>query len=227
MNMKCTDIEIHIGDYLGRQLNSQEQLAFEQHVSDCVECSGKLEIDKSLLSGLQDLPIPEPSSSFQQRVFSEVRRQHKVSHQHNHGYKFTTGFATAAVAGLAIWFVSSVYVLDTQIEQPQMISLAMNQTQTVRLVLDSHKDIDQVKLSIDLPDNMQLDGYPGRRVVAWQTNLQKGQNILALPIMAVEQGQGELFAQLSYGDTVKTFSVVLKTTIDGVKRYQLNEVKSV
>lgn len=226
MNMKCTDIKRHIDDYLDRQLSSADRFSFEQHVADCAECAGKLKIARSLLTDLQNLPVPEPLENFEQRVFSEVGRQHKDSHREYHGYKYATGFAAAAVAGLAIWFVSSMYLPDMQIEQPQMISLAMNQMQTVRLMFDSHKDIQQAQLTIDLPDNMRLDGYPGRKALTWQTSLQKGQNILALPIIAVEQGQGELFARLSYGDTMKTFSVVLKATMDGVQSYQHYEVKS-
>ena len=63
---------------------------------------------------------------------------------------------------------------------------------------------------------MELDGYPGRRELAWQTSLKKGQNILDLPIMAIGVGQGELLAQLNYDGTVKILRVVLKTIADEV-----------
>ena len=124
--------------------------------------------------------------------------------------------ATAAIASLVIWFVSSVFVTDTYVEQPQMIAVAMNQAQTVSLIFDSHTDIQLAKLRIDLPDNMELDGYPGRRELTWQTSLKKGQNILDLPIMAIGVGQGELLAQLNYDGTVKILRVVLKTIADDV-----------
>lgn len=224
--MKCVDINRHIEDYLDKQLSSDNTVAFEQHISSCTECAEKVKSAESLLSGLRNLSVPEPTANFEQRVFAEVRRQHRAHHQQHHGFRFATGFATAAVASLAIWFVSSVYIPGPLVEEPQMVSVAMNESQTVRLMFDSHADIEKVTLSIGLPDNMQLAGYPGRSELTWQTDLQKGQNILALPIEAIGYGQGELLAKLSYGDKVKIFRVVLKTKVDEVQLYQLNAIQS-
>ncbi|MFC1589279.1 anti-sigma factor family protein [Pseudomonadota bacterium] len=219
--MNCIDIHIHIDDWLDDQLSQQDRLVFDQHVSNCADCAARLENARSLMLGLQNIPVPPPSANFEKRVFAEVRRQHKESHH----FRFAAGFATAATASLAIWFASSVMVPEAVIEQPRMISVAMNEAQTVRLMFESQNDIEQVQLSVGLPDNMELDGYPGRRQLAWQTSLKKGENILALPIMAIDQGQGELVAELSYGDKVKTFRVVLKTSVDGVMQYQLDEIR--
>ena len=214
--MKCAEINIHIDRFLDKQSNSEELLAFEDHASHCTECAKKLKTAKSLASGLRNQPLPPHTAKFKQRAFAEVRRQYKDAKQRNHAYSFATGFATAAVASLAIWFSYSLYVPDTYIDQPQMIAVAMNQAQTVSLIFDSHADIQQAKLRIDLPDNMELDGYPGRRELTWQTSLKKGQNILDLPIMATRDGQGELIAQLKYDGTVKILRVVLKTIADEV-----------
>ena len=93
-----------------------------------------------------------------------------------------------------------------------MIAVAMNQTQPVKLMFDSRSEIKHAKLTVDLPDNVTLEGYPGRRELSWPTNLNKGKNVLALPIEAVRAGQGELRVELDYNQKVKTFRVVLKTT---------------
>jgi hypothetical protein len=222
MIMNCTDITKHIDDWLDDRLLAGERMDFAQHVAACADCAVRLENAGAISAGLRKLAVPPASADFEKRVFAEVRRQHKETPR----YKFAAGFATAATASLAIWFASSVLMPATQIETPQMISVAMHETQTVRLVFDSQHDFEQVQLSVDLPDNMQLDGYPGRRQLAWQTSLKKGENVLALPIMAIEQGQGELVAQLSYGEKVKTFRVVLKTGVDGVMHYQLEQVRT-
>ena len=224
--MQCSDINRHIQQFLDKQLDAENLLAFEQHISTCYECAKNLDFSKNLLSDLPNLSVPQPSENFKQRAFAEVRRQHKDNHKQHHGFRFMTGFATAAVASLAIWLVSSVYIPDTSIEQPQTISISMNEAHIVRLVFDSQADFQQVNLSINLPDNMQLDGYPGRSELSWQTSLLKGQNVLHLPIMATGFGQGELLAELNYGDKVKKFRVLLKTTVDGLLRYQLDEYKS-
>ena len=214
--MNCAEINIHIDSLLDKQSNAEELLVFEDHVSHCTECAQKLEIAKSLAVGLQNQPLPPHTEKFKQRTFAKVRRQYKDEKRRDHAYSFAKSFATAGVASLAIWFSYSLYTPGTYIDQPQMIVVAMNQPQIVSLIFDSHADIQQAKLRIDLPDNMQLDGYPGRRELTWQTSLKKGQNILDLPIMAIRLGQGELLAQLNYDGTVKILRVVLKTIADEV-----------
>jgi len=132
-------------------------------------------------------------------------------------------------ASLAIWFASSVYLPEMpgqSASQQATVSVALNQQQTVRLMFEAQSDIQQVSLSIDLPNNMQLAGYPGRKQLSWQTSLKKGSNVLALPVMAVDPGEGELVARLNYGDKSKTVRVLLKTMDDGVLRYQLRTNKS-
>lgn len=223
--MNCTDINTQMDDYLDDRLEPQARSAFDQHVAGCKACAAMLEQMQGLLHGLQQLPISEPSADFEQRVFNEIRRQHR---QPRVG-RFAAGFATAMAASLAIWFASSVYLPEMpgqSASQQATVSVALNQQQTVRLMFEAQSDIQQVSLSIDLPNNMQLAGYPGRKQLSWQTSLKKGSNVLALPVMAVDPGEGELVARLNYGDKSKTVRVLLKTMDDGVLRYQLRTNKS-
>jgi len=220
--MKCKDI--NIDSYLDRELQFSEQQDHEQHFESCRDCATKLENAESLLMGLKSLTVPESSKDFEHRVLTEVRRQHEKPRQRDYHFSFASGFSTAVIASLAIWFVSTIYEPVRQVEQLPVVSVLLNQAQTVRLMFDSHKDIEQVKLSIVLPENMQLDGYPGRNTLAWQTSLHKGQNVLALPIVALAHGQGELLARLSYGEQEKVFRLVLKTSMNGARQYQLDEV---
>lgn len=223
--MKCTEISKHIDGYLDKQLTPRELLAFEQHVSGCSECAEKLETAESLLAGLKNLPVPQPSANFEQRVFAEVRRQHQENGRQHHIFRFATGFATAVLAGLAIWLVFIVYIPDSPVEPPQVVSVEINESQTIRLLFESQSDIRQVSLNIGLPDNIELEGFPGRKELSWQTSLQQGQNILALPVIAIGHGQGELLATLIYGGKVKIFRVLLKTTAEEAHLHPQNEAE--
>lgn len=225
--MKCTEFKHRIDDYLDGQLSELEQSAYERHVSACSAC-GQLVRDTRLISDvLSDLPVPEPSADFEQRVFDEVRRRNELNEERRFHFPFAAGFATAAVASLVIWFTSTLLVTQPVVEEPQIISVAMNQTQTVRLMFNAQRDFNEVSLSIGLPENMELDGYPGHRELNWKTSLQRGENVLALPILAIEQGQGVLVARLNYGDKEQTISLLLKTTINGVQHFQLESSQSV
>jgi hypothetical protein len=165
------------------------------------------------------LPVEEASADFEEKVFAAVRSQYGARSGHS-GNRFIAGFATAMAASLALWFASTVYTPQFGEQAPQVINLAMNQARTVKLVFDAPTDLAEVTLSVELPENIELEGYTGQKQLVWQTSLNKGQNILALPITAIGYGQGELVAQLSYGDKTKQFHLVLKTAGDGALIYQ-------
>jgi hypothetical protein len=224
--MNCTDINTQMDDFLDGRLDTAAGDEFKHHIAGCEACAAQLGEMQALLGSLQNLPVEEPSAGLERRLFGEVRRHYRQS---RHGW-FGAGFATAMAASLAIWFASTVYLPDIPGPQPrsqqQTIALALHEQQTVRLLFEAQSDIQQVSLSIGLPANMELSGYPGRKQLSWETSLKKGHNVLALPIMAVDQGEGELVAELNYGDKTRTFRVVLKTTADGAMQYRLQEIKS-
>ncbi len=223
--MKCTDLQKYLDDYLDDAVSLAEQKAIEAHIEYCVSCQQALEARKTIRQALRSLPVDEASPDFEAKVFTAVR-SHYGAHSGHSGNRFITGFATAMVASLALWFASTVYTPQFDEQAPQVINLAMNQVRTVKLMFEAPTDLAEVTLSVELPENIELEGYAGQKQLIWQTNLNKGQNILALPIIAIGNGQGELVAQLSYGNKTKQFHIVLKTADDGALIYQITKLKS-
>ena len=223
--MKCTDVQKYIDDYLDDAMSLGEQKAVESHIEQCVSCQQALEAHKAVRHALRSLPVDEASPDFEARVFAAVRSQYSTGGRHS-GNRFVAGFATAMVASLALWFASTVYTPQFDEETSQVVNVAMNQARTVKLMFDAPMDLAEVTLTVELPENIELEGYAGRKQLVWQTNLNKGQNILALPIIATGDGQGELLAQLSYGDKTKQFRILLKTSSDGALIYHINKLKS-
>lgn len=220
--MHCTDE--HISEYLDEMLPQLQKQAFEQHLSECKTCSSRVNDMRKILTGLNRMPVAGPSAGFEGRVFKEVRRQH----QQQSSNLFLAGFITATAASMALWFLSTLIMVQQQsLPTSDTFTVAMNNTQSIRLLFDAPENIDQVTLSIDIPDNFELSGHSGRSQLSWNTSLIKGQNVLTLPVIAVIEGQGELVARLSYGDKEKTFRITLKTADDGVMNYQVQPVKSV
>jgi len=223
MNMNCTEINTRLDEYLDGDLTALETQLVEEHMAGCNDCQNSLGEIRALRRALNKLPVAEPDEAFEKRVFQEVRRQHADSAKH----KFTAGFITAMAASLALWFASTVFIQQVPVDQPQVVMVALNDAHTVRLMFDAPKSIDQVTMSIGLPEHIELDGYPGRKELVWQARLKKGQNILALPLKVVAMGEGELVAYLSYGNSSKKFRVVLKTADNGVTNYEVQSLESV
>ena len=228
--MKCTDIQKYSDDYLDDAMSLGEQKAVESHIEQCAVCQQVLEEYQDVRQALRSLPVEDASPDFEANVFAEVRSQYGAHNGRHSNNRFVAGFATAMVASLALWFTSTVYLpqLDetTPRGEPRIINLAMNQARTVKLLFDAPSDLAEVTLKLELPENIELEGYAGQKQLVWQTKLNKGQNILALPVIAIGNGQGELLAQLSYGDKTQQFRIVVKTASDGALIYQINTLKT-
>ena len=228
--MKCTDLQKVLDDYLDQTMSLAERRAVEAHIEYCVSCQQALGAHKTIRQALRSLPVEQASPDFEAKVFAAVSSHYGTRSGHS-GNRFITGFATAMVASLALWFASTVFtpqlIQQTPDEQaPQMINLAMNQLRTVKLMFEAPKDLAEVTLSVELPENIELEGFAGQKQLVWQTKLNKGQNVLALPVIATGNGHGELVARLSYGDKTKEFHIVLKTDDDGALIYQEIKLKS-
>lgn len=223
--MKCSDVENYLDDYIDATASSDVQAAIETHLAHCDSCQQALAEHKAIRHALLSLPVVEASNGFEAKVFSAVRHRYGES-SGQPGNRFIAGFATAMVASLALWFASTLFtpVIDENAGDRQMtqtINLAMNQTRTVKLVFEAKQALSAVTLSIELPENIDLEGYEGQKQLVWQTRLNKGQNILALPVIATHTGQGELMAKLSYGDKTKQFHIVLNTDDSGAQYLQI------
>ena len=217
--MNCTDTTTRLHQYLDGDLSAQAQQQFEYHINRCDACMDELNATRELRRALAELPVEPPRAGFEQRVLAEVHSHYPEPKHH----AFVTGFSSAVAAGLMLW-VASLMFFQNGSPDVSMVNLVVNQESTVRLMFDAAGDMDQVTLSLELPAHVELAGYSGKSQLHWQTRLQKGQNILTLPIRAVDHGKGELIAQLKYGDQSKTYRILMKTTNDGALNYLIQPV---
>jgi hypothetical protein len=220
--MNCTDINTQLDDYLDDQLNSVQRQSFEAHIGQCDHCQRQLAHAQQLLTELKQQPLPAPSAHFRQQAFANVRRHHSKAQT----TIFAAGFASAIAASFMLWFSTNLLFTTPELPQSPAISIAMHEIHTVRLMIDAETDISQARLSIGLPDNMRIEGYPDNTQLTWQADLNQGQNMLSLPLRAIKSGEGELITRLSYGETSREFRIAVKAGDDGVLNYQLQPLRS-
>ena len=220
--MNCSDISTQLDDYLDNQQDASLRQAFEAHVAQCDHCQRQLAHAQQILAELKQQPVPAMSTQFRQHAFARVRQHYSKPH----GYIFAAGFASAIAASFMLWFTSSLLFTSPELPQSPAISIAMHEVHTVRLMIDAEADINQAELSIGLSDNMRIDGYPQSTQLSWQTDLSRGQNVLSLPLKAIDPGEGELIARVTYGETIREFRLAIKAGDDGVLNYQLQAIKS-
>jgi len=224
--MECKQLQTQLDDYLDEVLPAQQQGEIQAHLDQCSACQSVVAEEQTLRNMLRQLPVPEPSPGFADRIM-RVAIERNSHHHHRAG--FMKGFGAAMVAGLALWIVVGIFPYSRETPVPAAdheISIALYQTQNVKLAFHAVNELKDAKITIQLPNNLSLAGYDGRRELVWHTHLKQGDNILTLPIKAQSIAKGMIRATVEHGDQTKSIEIAVDVKQGGVtmEPLQMNSV---
>jgi len=218
--MQCTELHKHIDDRLDNQLSEVECAAMDHHLEHCADCRGMFADEKALREDLRGMPVPDISAGFAARALRRAAAANVASHHPGHNRAFAGGFAAALVAGIVLWFVSGVYGPNGELatSQPQLaeLSISLHETRRVKLSFNAPEDIEKVRVALFLPAHVELEGYPGRKQIAWYTRLHKGDNVLTLPLSALHSEKGMFTAKIGTGKDAKKIQFHLNVENPGL-----------
>ncbi|MEE3170129.1 MAG: anti-sigma factor [Pseudomonadota bacterium] len=209
--MTCTEIQSSLHGYLHKELSPAEARRVEQHLDGCPECRAALAAERSLDAALQNrYAVPAPSENFQARVLSAAHGDPRGRSASWRSPEVGGAIAAALVfgLGLGLFFGSGIQQTSNPVATTapaQVEAVAAPVEKTVRLAFRSAEALENVTLTLELPPNVEVAAWPGRRELSWQVSLDKGENVLALPLKLLFPGNGELVARLDAGDRQKTF----------------------
>lgn len=209
--MNCTQSRQLIDELASGNASVIQQQAMQQHLEGCAACRQHLSATREMLLRLRELPVPPPTPSFESNIMQALDR-----HTHRHAGKrwFAAGFGSALAAGLLMWavFVGQLPPTSTP-EGIQLVTIALetNQVKKVSLAFNAPADIDDAMVVLDLPANVELAGFPGKRQLSWKTRLKPGVNRLTLPLIANSPVDDLLVARLSKDGKTHEFKLRLKT----------------
>lgn len=208
--MNCNIFQQVLLDYLDGQLSQETVTDIEKHVQDCTVCQNHLQDEKEIRSILKALPIRPMSENFRTRLMSSITEQ-PVKHSRS---SFFAGFSLAVAASMLIWVATFVINNESfSVDSNNTVVTAINEVKHVRLAFQAPADFKDVTLTIELPKHLELEGYSGQTRISWQTSLNSGKNILALPVIVREAKYGEIVATVSNHEKSKKFRVPVNTKI--------------
>ena len=223
--MQCSDFHKQIDDRLDDQLSGVACTAMDAHLEQCSSCRDVIREEQELREALRGMTVPEATPGFAARALRRAAAANAVNHHPHRNRTFASGFAAALVAGIVLWFVTGVYGPDGEYgsSQPQLaeLSISLHETRRVRLSFNSPEDMERVRVSLVLPDHVELEGYPGRKQIAWYTDLRKGDNILTLPLSALRSDKGVFTAKVGNGETVKQIQFNLNVESPGASTLEV------
>lgn len=203
--MKCDAVTERLEDFVDRMLPLPEADAVERHVALCVNCRRALQAERSFRALLREHPVEGPSRGFARRALAVAARTERTLRRRG----FVVGFASAVALGLVVWFLATpAHRLKPELDVPE-IRMVLNEARAVHLVFHVPREIPEGTMSLELPEHVELKGYPGRRSLTWRTALASGANNLTLPIVAQKVASADLRVRISYGERQQTFTVRL------------------
>ncbi len=162
--------------------------------------------DDALTALLKDVPLEEPSPGFYDRALINAAQ---ASRRHQRNRWLATGFGGAIAAGIVAWLVGGIVLSTPDVPAPEIpgVAIALDQTHEVNFVFASAQPLDGAVLTIELPDGIELEGFPGQRAVSWETSLAAGKNHLPLTLIATRPVDGIVVARLEHQERSKTFEL--------------------
>lgn len=208
--MNCEQIQQRLDDYLDGDLELREEAELCAHLDRCKACRQRLRQAEAILAGLKSVRVPEMTPGFAQQA---VRRAAGRLRPRPHRRAFVAGFGSALVAGVAMLMVVGGLLPNGRDAAPsllQEVAISVAAPQTVNLAFDVGYPIQDATLSLSLPDNVEVVGFPGMSHLSWQTSLTQGRNILPLPLKGTADADGELTATIEHDGKRKSIRIKVR-----------------
>lgn len=162
--------------------------------------------DQEILELLKDYPMSGASAGFYERAL--VRATHEASRRQRRRW-IMTGFGSALAAGVVLWLLGGLFFTAPNLQQADAtipgVAMTLAQPRTVNLVFASQTPLESARLTVTLPDGIELAGFPGQREITWRTSLVEGRNLLPLELIALTPAGGEVLARLEHDNRNRTF----------------------
>jgi hypothetical protein len=204
--MTCEQIQVLLNDYIDDELSAADAGAVSSHCFSCECCSDRLEQLRSQRELIQSLPVPHASANFEKRVIENaVRQAHPAVHSQFRSRSIYLAAAASILVALVLWLG---LFNDTMVnEKTQYIATVSDQVQTINVAIDSDKNLEAVNLRVELSDNLELAGFGNKKTIDWTTQLQKGVNVISLPVVGIAQGKGDITTRIRLNGKEKTMRI--------------------
>lgn len=160
---------------------------------------------QTLRQALRRMPTPEPRAGFVERALARATAQGRgvrtsvPARVRRFASRWETwaGAALGAAAAAAVTFVLLGRTIDAPASKPQL-ALTLHETRNVDVLIDSERELKGATIRIAASGSIALDGFEDERQIDWQADVDRGSNLLTLPVVARRTGKGQLVAVIEH-----------------------------
>ena len=197
--MNCTRARLLLEEQIDGSLEHLAEAALAEHLRGCEDCALERDAMRALQAQLAALPVAPARAGFADRVLAAAHAAQPAVQPATPRSRVPAWLGGALAASLLLatgmWFGRQ--------SLPEVMAVS---DQPVRHVFRSEDAIAGVTIELNLPEGVELSGYPGQRHLVWQSDIQAGPNLLELPVQVHGRG-GVLTATLNHGSERREFAV--------------------
>lgn len=170
----------------------------------------------NLTAALKRLPASEPRPGFVDRALARA-----VAADRPVRGGFFARWETWAGAALGAAFAAAMFLFwrpaDDVAPARPILSLALNETRDVDVLIDSERELEGATIRIIASGSVVLAGFDDEHEIGWQARLDRGGNLLTLPVEARTAGAGRLVAVIEHEGRTRRVAIDINVKPD-VKR---------
>jgi hypothetical protein len=173
----------------------------------------------TLRRALRRMPTPEPRAGFVERALARAAAQQREAQallparlrRFASRWETWAGAAIGAAAAAAVTFFL-LRPVDSTVGPPRL-ALMLHETRNVDVLIDSERELKGATIRIAASGSIALDGFDDDKRAAWQADVDRGSNLLSLPVVARTAGKGQLVAVIEHQGRTQRVAIEL-TVID-------------
>lgn len=209
--MHCADLVDLLEDRVRGRLSTSQQQPLNAHLSRCADCRHAWNA-LQVLHAERAKPVPKPHAKFVEQTLGLAAAQSPLQPDARSG-RFWLGAAlgSALAASIVLAVLGTGPALDRPaVDSTPELVIALHETRDVSIGIDSPVHIETAEIRVVLAGAASLAGFEGRSEMSWTTPLDRGLNMLTLPVNMHGPGGGHVLVEVGYGAQRKTFAVSLR-----------------
>lgn len=158
------------------------------------------------------MPVPEPRPGFVDEALARAAAADKlVAERRSVGAFGAWQMWFGAALGAVVAAVATFLIMRPQLPHvPETgITLAINESRNVEVLIDSERTLDDATIRVVTTGAVELAGFDDKHVVTWQIRLERGRNVLSLPVFAHGPGPAQLVAEIEHQGRTRKIAVNL------------------
>jgi hypothetical protein len=181
---------------------------------------------QTLRQALRQMPTPELRAGFVERALARAVAQSRDEQAvflpgrlRNFAMRWETWAGAALGGAVAAALTFLLLRPDTTAVSPQpQLALTLHEARNVDVLIDSERELKGATIRVVASGSITLDGFEDERHVDWQADLERGSNLLSLPVVARTAGKGRLVAVIEHEGRTQRVAVELTVLAPKVSR---------